>query len=67
MATVTKITKARTKRFPREEKEFDQAMIDIARVTRVMAGGKRMGSRSLNTQGLKNLQIINSQRNLGKA
>ena len=42
MATVTKVTKARTRRYPREEKEFEQAMIDIARVTRVMAGGKRM-------------------------
>lgn len=45
MATVsppkTKVSSARPK-FSKDEKEFDQAMIDIARVTRVMAGGKRM-------------------------
>lgn len=29
-----------------EEKEFDQRIIDIARVTRVMAGGKRMRFRA---------------------
>lgn len=46
MATVTKITKSRTRRYPREEKEFEQAMIEIARVTRVMAGGKRMRFRA---------------------
>jgi len=46
MATVTKVTKSRGKRFPKEEKEFDQAMIEIARVTRVMAGGKRMRFRA---------------------
>lgn len=42
MATVTKVTKSRARRYPREEKEFEQVMVDIARVTRVMAGGKRM-------------------------
>ena len=31
---------------PREEREFDQTIIDIARVTRVMAGGKRMRFRA---------------------
>lgn len=31
---------------PREEREFDQSIIDIARVTRVMAGGKRMRFRA---------------------
>ncbi len=30
----------------REEKEFDQKIIDLARVTRVMAGGKRMRFRA---------------------
>ena len=30
----------------REQEEFDQAMIDLARVTRVMAGGKRMRFRA---------------------
>lgn len=31
---------------PREAKEFDQVIIEIARVTRVMAGGKRMRFRA---------------------
>ena len=31
---------------PREKDEFDQIMIDLARVTRVMAGGKRMRFRA---------------------
>jgi small subunit ribosomal protein S5 len=31
---------------PREVKEFDQVIIEIARVTRVMAGGKRMRFRA---------------------
>lgn len=48
MATVTKITKSKGRRPGREREvqEFDQAMIDIARVTRVMAGGKRMRFRA---------------------
>lgn len=47
MTTVTKVTKSnKPKKFSREESEFDQAMIDIARVTRVMAGGKRMRFRA---------------------
>lgn len=32
--------------YPREKREFDQEVIDIARVTRVMAGGKRMRFRA---------------------
>ena len=32
--------------FEKEEKEFEQSIIDIARVTRVMAGGKRMRFRA---------------------
>lgn len=31
---------------PREEREFEQNIIDLARVTRVMAGGKRMRFRA---------------------
>ena len=31
---------------PKEEREFDQKVIDLARVTRVMAGGKRMRFRA---------------------
>jgi len=31
---------------PREQDEFEQSMIDLARVTRVMAGGKRMRFRA---------------------
>lgn len=31
---------------PQEDREFDQKLIDIARVTRVMAGGKRMRFRA---------------------
>ena len=34
------------KRPEREDKEFDQVIVDIARVTRVMAGGKRMRFRA---------------------
>lgn len=33
-------------KFKREEREFDQKVIDLARVTRVMAGGKRMRFRA---------------------
>lgn len=33
-------------RSPKEQDEFDQVMIDLARVTRVMAGGKRMRFRA---------------------
>jgi len=35
-------TRNKSTRFKREKPEFDQQIIDIARVTRVMAGGKRM-------------------------
>ncbi|NQT50023.1 30S ribosomal protein S5 [Candidatus Kuenenbacteria bacterium] len=34
------------KRGPRPEREFDQKIVDLARVTRVMAGGKRMSFRA---------------------
>lgn len=33
-------------RAPRQDKEFDQKVIDLARVTRVVAGGKRMRFRA---------------------
>src|SRR3989344_1605885 len=36
----------RRRMMPREQDEFDQQMIDLARVTRVMAGGKRMRFRA---------------------
>jgi len=47
MAEVT-IKKVKTERSRRQpvEKDFDQTIIDIARVTRVMAGGKRMRFRA---------------------
>ncbi|MEK7619531.1 MAG: 30S ribosomal protein S5 [Patescibacteria group bacterium] len=38
--------KQRRRDRPFEEREFDQRIIDIARVTRVMAGGKRMRFRA---------------------
>jgi len=34
------------KRPPREEKEFDQKLVDLARVTRVTKGGKQMSFRA---------------------
>ncbi|MCL5436193.1 MAG: 30S ribosomal protein S5 [Patescibacteria group bacterium] len=37
----------------RERKEFDQTVVDIARVTRVVAGGKRMRFRALVVLGDK--------------
>lgn len=36
----------RGRRNDRQDREFDQKMIEIARVTRVMAGGKRMSFRA---------------------
>lgn len=44
----TPIAQRKERRFKevREEKEFDQKVIDLARVTRVMAGGKRMRFRA---------------------
>lgn len=39
---------------PREVPEFDQTIIDLARVTRVMAGGKRMRFRACVAIGKKN-------------
>jgi small subunit ribosomal protein S5 len=36
------INKKTNREFIKKEEEFDQRMVDVARVTRVMAGGKRM-------------------------
>jgi small subunit ribosomal protein S5 len=36
------VNKRNHKEFVKKEEEFDQRIIDVARVTRVMAGGKRM-------------------------
>ncbi len=41
----------------REEREFDQKLIDIARVTRVMAGGKRMRFRACVVIGDHNARL----------
>lgn len=41
----------------REDKEFEQAIIDIARVTRVMAGGKRMRFRACIVLGDRNGKV----------
>lgn len=39
-------SRRRGPRPPREKPEFDQSIVEIARVTRVMAGGKRMSFRA---------------------
>ncbi len=44
-------------RHSRPESEFDQELIDIARVTRVMAGGKRMRFRAAVALGDKKGQV----------
>lgn len=52
--------KGRRDRRPRREapeKEFDQAIIDLARVTRVMAGGKRMRFRATVVIGDRNGRV----------
>lgn len=41
----------------KQEREYDQKMIDLARVTRVMAGGKRMSFRACVVIGNKNGKI----------
>lgn len=38
--------KRRNPKFKKEKPEFDQQIVDLARVTRVMAGGKRMSFRA---------------------
>lgn len=42
---------------PKEKEEFDQKIIDLARVTRVMAGGKRMSFRACVAIGDHNGQV----------
>jgi len=44
--TTARKPRSGNQRQEREEKEFDQKIIDLARVTRVMAGGKRMRFRA---------------------
>jgi len=41
----------------REEKEFEQSLVDIARVTRVKAGGKRLSFRALIVIGDKKCRV----------
>ncbi|HLD81796.1 MAG TPA: hypothetical protein VJA22_01140, partial [Patescibacteria group bacterium] len=41
-----KTRQPRPRRMEREREEFEQRIIDLARVTRVMAGGKRMRFRA---------------------
>jgi len=43
--------------FSKKDREFDQAIVDIARVTRVMAGGKRMRFRACVVIGDKNSKV----------
>lgn len=43
---VEKNNRRRNPKFKKEKSEFDQQIVDIARVTRVMAGGKRMRFRA---------------------
>jgi len=52
-----KDTKQKGKKFVREPREFDQKIIDLARVTRVMAGGKRMRFRACVAIGDKKGQV----------
>lgn len=39
-------TRGRSKRVPKKDDEFNSVIVDLARVTRVMAGGKRMRFRA---------------------
>ncbi|MEA3449882.1 MAG: 30S ribosomal protein S5 [Patescibacteria group bacterium] len=49
--------RARPKRYEKPKDEFDQKIVDIARVTRVMAGGKRMRFRACVAIGNKKGKI----------
>ena len=46
VAETSRRIKSSDRRSPAGEKEFEQVIVDIARVTRVMAGGKRMRFRA---------------------
>ena len=47
----------KSKRFPAKEKEFEQKILEIARVTRVTAGGKRMKFRACVVIGDKKKRV----------
>ncbi len=49
--------RGRDRRPQRQQDEFDQRMLDVARVTRVMQGGKRMSFRACVALGDKNGKI----------
>lgn len=51
------IKKNRKIHFKREEQEFEQKIVDLARVTRVMAGGKRLRFRATVVVGDKKSRI----------
>ena len=57
MAFNNKKTRRRTFREPAEKPEFDQQIIDLARVTRVMEGGKRLRFRACVALGDKKGRI----------
>jgi len=44
-------------KFPREKKEFDSKLLDLARVTRVTAGGKQLRFRAVIVVGNKNSKV----------
>ncbi len=47
----------KSKKFTKKEKEFDQQIVDLARVTRVMAGGKRLKFRATVVIGDKKSKV----------
>ena len=57
MALPRKRTNQSDKREEREKKEFDNKVLDVARVTRVVAGGKRMRFRACVIAGNRNGKI----------
>jgi len=57
MALPRKRTNQSDKREDREKKEFDNKVLDVARVTRVVAGGKRMRFRACVIAGNRNGKI----------
>ncbi|HLD62102.1 MAG TPA: 30S ribosomal protein S5 [Patescibacteria group bacterium] len=57
MANLRKRTNQSDKREDREKKEFDNKVLDVARVTRVVAGGKRMRFRACVIAGNRNGKI----------
>ncbi|MEK7130227.1 MAG: 30S ribosomal protein S5 [Patescibacteria group bacterium] len=57
MALPRRRTNQSDKREEREKKEFDNKVLDVARVTRVVAGGKRMRFRACVIAGNRNGKI----------